>query len=319
VLDELRPEERAGTSVLGETMLDLIDSDPNVVLLDADLALGSKLDVVRDTRPEHFVSCGIHEQNMISVAAGLAEGGLNPFTHSFAAFASRRCFDQIFLSACFNGLGVKMIGTDPGVMGAHNGATHQCYEDMGALRGLPGITLLEASDSVQLENLLRQVARRDGVHYLRTFRRTPMAIYGSGSTFEIGTASEVRPGSDVTIIASGLLVSEAVEASAALGDQGISARVVDMFTWKPLDVETIARCAAETEAIVVAENHQVANGLGAAVAAAVTSTTPRPMGYVAVNDHFGEVGEMPFLRDKFGLNADNIVATAIETLERARG
>ena len=310
------PDVRPGTAVLGETLLDLATADPRVVVIDADLGAGSKLDLVQREAPSQFVVCGIHEANMVSVAAGMSEVGVIPFTHSFAAFATRRCLDQIFLSACFNRLNVKMIGTDPGVMGAHNGATHQSYEDMGCLVGLPNITLLEATDSVHLEGLLRHMKEHDGVFYLRTFRRGSTAVYEPGSQFEIGKGNVLRDGADVTVIASGLLVSEALDAADLLAAEGVSARVVDMFTWKPLDAELVAQCAAETGAIVTAENHQTTSGLGRAVAAAVAESHPVPMSLVGVHDHFGEVGEMPFLRDKFNLTAVEIVTRSLETIAR---
>lgn len=316
LLETREPDRRPGTAVLGETLLEMANHDSRVIVIDADLGAGSKLDLVQREAPGQFVVCGIHEANMISVAAGMSEVGVIPFTHSFAAFATRRCLDQIFLSACFNGFNVKMIGTDPGVMGAHNGATHQSYEDMGCLMGLPNITLMEATDSVHLEWLLRQMKEHHGVFYLRTFRRGSTAVYGPGSEFEVGKGNVLRDGSDVTIIASGLLVSEALDAAAVLADQSVSARVVDMFTWKPLDTELIARCAAETGAIVTAENHQTTSGLGRAVATAVAQTHPVPMGFVGVHDHFGEVGEMPFLRDKFKLTAAEIVDRTLETIAR---
>lgn len=316
VVDSLAPDAKSGSLVMGETLLDLVRADPRVMIIDADLAAGSKLDLVHREAPDQFVSCGIHEQNMISVAAGMSEVGVIPFTHSFAAFAVRRCFDQIFLSVCFNDMNVKMIGTDPGIVGAHNGATHQCYEDMGALRGLPNITLLEATDVVMLDDLLRQMATRPGNFYLRTFRKQSTAIYKAGSQFEIGKGNVLRDGDDATIVASGLLVSEALDAATVLADKGISTRVVDMFTWKPLDTELVARCAVETGAIITAENHQTSNGLGAAVASAVARTTPVPMGFVGVENHFGEVGRMEFLRDKFGLTSSAIVEQVDATVKR---
>ena len=255
---------------------------------------------------------------MVSAAAGMSDAGMIPFTHTFAAFATRRCLDQIFLSACFNRFNVKIIGTDPGVNSAHNGATHQGVDDMGQLMGFPNITLLEPSDCVMLKDLLHQMKETWGAYYMRTFRKESYTLYKPGSTFDIGKGNLIRDGKDITLIASGNMVAESLEAAKALAEQGISARVVDMFTWKPLDKELVARCAAETGAIVTAENHQTTCGLGRAVAAAAAEECPVPMGFVGIQDQFSETGTADYLRQKFGLRAPHIVEKARQVLAKKK-
>lgn len=318
IADEQVLDTIAGTDVLAGKIMEMAREDSRVMAMDADLCLSSNFKLIREEVPEHFIECGVMEAHMISAAAGMSEAGLIPFTHTFAAFATRRCLDQIFLSACFNRLNVKMIGTDPGVDSAHNGATHQGLDDMSQLMGLPNITLLEPSDCVMMADLVRQMKATWGVYYMRTFRKGSYTIYKSGSTFEIGKGNLLKDGTDVTLIASGNMVAEALEASKMLAGGGISARVVDMFTWKPLDRELVARCAAETGAIVTAENHQATCGLGSAVASVVAKECPVPMEFVGIQDHFSETGSLGFLREKFGLLAANIVEAAKIVLARKK-
>lgn len=307
-----------GTDVLAGTIMEMAREDPRVVAMDADLCFSSNFKLIRDEAPEHFIQCGVMEAHMISAAAGMSEAGMIPFTHTFAAFATRRCLDQIFLSACFNRLNVKIIGTDPGVDSAHNGATHQGLDDMSQLMGLPNITLLEPSDCVMMEDLLRQMKATWGTYYMRTFRKGSFTIYKPGSTFEIGKGNLLKDGTDISLIASGNMVAEALEASTVLAGKGISARVVDMFTWKPLDRELVVQCAAETGAIVTAENHQATCGLGSAVAAVTAEECPVPMDLVGIQDRFSETGTLGFLREKFGLQASNIVEAATRVVARKK-
>ena len=227
------------------TLMSLAESNPNIVALDADLIGSSGMKPFFKAYPDRAIQCGIAEANMIGIAAGLSETGKIPYAHSFGVFASRRVCDQIFISAAYAKLNVRIIGSDPGVTAAYNGGTHMPFEDMAVLRAIPDITLIEPADPIALEFTIRKTAELYGVFYIRMARKDTMAIYEPGSTFSFGKGNILRQGSDVTIIASGILVAEALKAAEALSFRGISARVIDIFTWKPIDDELIAACAAE--------------------------------------------------------------------------
>ncbi|NLL46013.1 MAG: transketolase family protein [Clostridiales bacterium] len=299
-----------------ETMMSLAASNKNIVALDADLISSSGMKKFFEAYPDRAIQCGIAEANMIGVAAGLSLVGKIPFAHSFGPFASRRVCDQIFISAAYAKLNVRIIGSDPGVTAAYNGGTHMPFEDMGVLRSIPEITLIELTDPVMVSDIVRQLADLYGVYYVRMARKNAVGIYEEGSIFEIGKGNQLRNGTDVTIIASGIMVAEALKAAEMLADAGVSARVVDMFTWKPMDVELVARCAEETGAIVTAENHNIFGGLGAAVAEACVKTVPVPIEMVGVKDQFGQVGTEDYLRKAYNLTAEAIADAAKKVIER---
>jgi transketolase len=299
-----------------ETMMSLAASNKNIVALDADLISSSGMKKFFEAYPDRAIQCGIAEANMIGVAAGLSLVGKIPFAHSFGPFASRRVCDQIFISAAYAKLNVRIIGSDPGVTAAYNGGTHMPFEDMGVLRSIPEITLIELTDPVMVSDIVRQLADLYGVYYVRMARKNAVGIYEEGSIFEIGKGNQLRNGTDVTIIASGIMVAEALKAAEMLADAGVSARVVDMFTWKPMDVELVARCAEETGAIVTAENHNIFGGLGAAVAEACVKTVPVPIEMVGVKDQFGQVGTEDYLRKAYNLTSEAIADAAKKVIER---
>jgi len=220
------------------------------------------------------------------------------------------------VSCAYSRLNVRILGTDPGVTAAYNGGTHMPFEDMGVLRSIPGITLIEPTDPVMVENIVRQLAAAYGVYYIRMARKNVAAIYENGSIFEIGRGNVLRNGGDVTIIASGIMVAEALSAAAALENEGIYARVVDMFTWKPMDSELVKKCAEETGAIVTAENHNIVGGLGSAVAEALAKSRPVPMEMVGVKDLFGQVGPEDYLRKIYSLTPEAIVDAAKKAIGR---
>jgi len=253
---------------------------------------------------------------MFGVAAGLSVMGFIPFAHTFACFASRRACDQIFMSCAYSRLNVKVIGSDPGVTAALNGGTHMPFEDMGIMRGIPGMTILEPTDSVMIRDIVRQVADAYGMHYIRLVRRFAVKVYQEGSTFTIGQAVTLRDGKDLTIIATGLCVAEALAAARLLEARGVSARVLNMFTLKPIDQEAILAAAGETRAIVTAENHNILNGLGSAVAEVLGEHLPVPMERIGVRDEFGEVGPVNYLKERFGLTSEHILAAAERVLKR---
>ena len=302
-----------------EKLIELALKNENIVALDADLisSLGMKPFFTRF--PDRAIQCGIAEANMVGIAAGLSSTGKIPFAHSFGCFASRRTLDQIMISAAYAKQNVRIVGSDPGVTAAYNGGTHMPFEDMGALRSIPEITLIEFTDNAMLADLLGQLSELYGVFYLRMMRKNAVDIYKDGSKFEIGRGNVLKSGSDVSIIASGIMVHEALKAAENLSADGISARIIDMFTWKPIDEELIEKCATETGAIVTAENHNIVGGLGSAVAEVVCATVPVPVQSVGVNDRFGQVGTEDFLRKEYNLTAEAIVEAAKCAISRKRG
>ncbi|MEG2387596.1 MAG: transketolase C-terminal domain-containing protein [Clostridia bacterium] len=311
-------DPRAFKDVLGATIADILEKDPDAIYLDADLMSCIGTAKYAKSHPSRAIECGIAEANMIGVASGLAAVGFKPIAHSFGTFASRRCFDQAFLSAGYAKNDVTIIGTDPGVCATFNGGTHMPFEDMAIYRALPTATVLDITDTVMLESVLRACMSRPGVKYLRVGRKQAAKVYESGSEITIGQAITLREGSDLTIIACGIMVHEALQAAQALEKEGISARVLDMFTVKPLDEAALVDAARTTGTIVTAENHNRVGGLYAAVAEALARLCPIPVEYVAVEDEFGEVGPQDYLQKRFGLTAQHIVEKAHAALARKR-
>lgn len=299
-----------------QTLLDLAAKDKRIVVLDADLMRSMGMVPFLKAYPERTFDVGVQEANMIGVAAGLSATGKIPFAHSFAPFASRRCYDQVFLSCAYARLNVRIIGSDPGITAAYNGGTHMPFEDMGLMRNVPGITILEPVDAAMLGDLVKQTASIYGVFYIRLLRRNAVKIYQAGSTFEIGKGVQLREGRNATIIATGIMVSESIKAAELLEKQGISARVINIFTLKPIDKDLIIKCAGETGAIVTAENHNIINGLGSAVAEVLIENQLVPMERVGVKDLFGEVGSRDYLAGRFELTAEDIAVKVRRVIQR---
>ena len=300
-------------------LLDAAEKNPDVVVLDADLVNSSGLKPFFKHYPDRAFDCGVAEANMIGIAAGLSAAGKIPFTHTFGCFASRRVCDQIMISCAYAHLNVKMIGSDPGVTATKNGGTHMPFEDMAVLRAIPEITLIEPTDPVMMRWLIGQLTQEYGVYYIRMVRKEAASVYEEGSTFEIGKGNILQGGDDVTLFASGIMVEEAMKAATLLRSEGISARVVDMFTWKPIDAELVARCARETGCFVTAENHNVLGGLGSAIAEAAVQSVPVPIEMVGVKDRFGQVGSLSFLKQEYGLTALEIFDAAKRSIARKHG
>lgn len=318
IAKENKKEELMMRDIYCRTLMDLASKDKNIVALDADLINSMGMSPFMEAYPERIIDCGIQEANMIGVAAGMSATGKIPFAHSFAPFATRRCYDQVFLSAAYAKLNVKIIGSDPGITAAFNGGTHMPLEDMGIMRNIPGITILEPTDSVMLVDLIKQIAYKYGIYYVRLLRKNAVKVYEDGSTFEIGKAARIRDGRDVSIIASGIMVAEALKAAGILQEKGISARVVNVFTLKPIDKDMIIECARDTGAIVTAENHNIINGLGSAVAEVLCENYPALLERVGVQDLFGEVGPEDYLKKRFEMTAEDIVKKVEKMLERKR-
>lgn len=311
-------EKSAMRDVYAETMTELVREDPRIVYLEADLMNSIGMVKFAKEFPYNAINCGIQEANMIGTAAGMSMVGLIPFTHTFGCFATRRALDQIFVSGAFAKANIRMLGSDPGVTAAYNGATHMPFEDIGLLRGIPDITIIEPTDSVMLRDIIKQTSKMYGIFYIRLSRKNAVKIFEDHSTFEIGKAVNIKEGTDVTLIASGICVDIAMKAAELLKELNINASVLNMFTIKPIDREAIVLAAKKTGAIVTVENHNIHNGLGSAVAEVLIETVPVPMERIGINDEFGEPGSVDYLKQRFGLTAENIVTKAVKVLERKK-
>ena len=318
VVSEIKPEKAEMRAAFAAVMDELAAGDPAVCYFDCDVINSTGMTNFCEKYPDRGVDCGIQEANMICVAAGASAVGMKPFTQTFGPFAARRVIDQVYISAAYAKLNVRMFGTDAGVTASYNGGTHMPIEDMGLMRTIPDVTLIEPTDSVMLADLMRQTKDMYGVFYFRTTRKVTDQIFEEGSTFEIGKAAVLREGTDVTLITSGFCTSDTLAAADALAQEGISARVLNIFTWKPIDREAITAAARETGAIVTVENHNIINGLGSAVAEVVGETCPVPLRRIGVPDRFGEVGSIDYLKEIFGMTREDIVRAAKEVLARKK-
>ena len=285
--------------------------DYDFVVLDADLAAATKTGIFKKKYPERFFNCGIAEGNMISVAAGIATTGKTVFASSFAMFAAGRAFEQIRNSVGYPHLNVKICATHAGISVGEDGATHQCLEDIALMRSIPGMVVINPADDVEAKAAIKAALEYNGPMYIR-LGRLAVPVYNDPATykFELGKGICLKDGSDVTIVATGLMVDIANNAAKALADDGISARVINIHTIKPLDKDIILKAAKETGAIVVAEEHNIIGGLGSAVTEAVCEGYPVPVLRVGTNDVFGRSGKVPPLLEMYGLTAENIVEKA---------
>lgn len=305
------PELRA---VVVSTLQDLMKTNDSVVALEADLGGASGFTKIAQTNPNRFIQCGISEANMVGVAAGMSTLGFKPFMHSFGPFVSRRVFDQVFLSGGYAHNTINIYGSDPGFCVGTNGGTHTTWEDVALMRTIPGAVVCDAADATQLDWIVREFAKLEGVHYVRANRKAVRDVYEAGSTFELGRGNIVCKGSDVLIIAAGQLVSEALDVAEVLEQQGVSVEVVDMFCIKPLDENLVLSEAAGKKAVVTFENHGVIGGLGDAVAAVLAEHgVAVPFKRHGVVESFGQVGSPDYLQKVFKLTADDLLDT-VKTL-----
>ena len=303
-------------AVFGREMEALANADPDVVYLDADLMNSMGTSGFWKRNPRQAINCGIAEANMMGIAAGLSAGGKKPYVHTFGPFATRRCYDQLFLSIAYAGNSVRVFGSDPGVTAAFNGGTHMPFEDLALMRAIPGATVIEISDGAMLKTLLWQIKDRPGLTYIRTGRKAYARVYSEDHPFTIGRGEVLRPGNAATIFACGLMVGEALKAAETLETQGISARVVDLFTIKPIDRELVEQAARETGHILTAENHNVIGGLGDAVGDVVLSSgIACKMHKLGVQDLFGQVGPQAELQEHYGLTAQHIAQAVTKLLQ----
>ena len=298
-------------AVYAETLVELGAKNKDIVLLEADLMKASGTGPFQAAYPERTFDVGVAEANMVGVAVGLSAEGKIPFAASFGCFATRRVFDQFFVSCAYARLNVKLVGTDPGVSAAFNGGTHMPFEDLALMRAVPGIAVLEPSDAASLRGLVAAAAERKGSVYMRLHRKAVPDLYPAGEKFEIGKAKLLREGKHVAIVALGsIMVNEALKAAELLAKEGIEASVVDALSVKPLDAELVLREARKCGAVVTAENHQASGGLGSAVAELLAETGAARLARIGVKDEFGEVGTQDYLQDRFGLRAADIAGAA---------
>ena len=299
--------KKATRESYGEALAELSDKYEDLVVLDADLAAATKTGIFKKKCPERFIDCGIAEANMMGVAAGLASTGKKVFASSFAMFAAGRAYEIVRNSIGYPHINVKIGATHAGISVGEDGATHQCNEDIALMRTIPGMTIINPADDVEAKAAVEAAINIDGPVYLR-FGRLAVPVFNDKDTykFEVGKGVQLKDGKDVTIVATGLMVNEARMAAETLEKEGISARVINIHTIKPLDKDIICKAAKETGVIVTAEEHSIIGGLGSAVADAVTECCPVPVVKVGVNDVFGHSGPAVDLLKEFGLSAENI-------------
>ncbi len=316
VMQNIELEKHEMRVTFASVLQDLCAKDKKVVYLDADLMNSVGTTKFANENPSQVINCGIQEANMIGTAAGMSATGLIPFVHTFATFATRRVMDQVFISGAYAKLNVRIVGSDPGIIASTNGGTHMPFEDIGMMRCVPEVTILEPVDSIMLEDIMRQTKDKYGVFYIRLSRKQCEKIYEDGSTFEIGKAPLLREGTDATIFATGVTVAEALKAHDILKSEGISVRVHNMFTIKPIDKDAIIKASKETGAIVTTENHNIINGLGSAVSEVLSENAPCALERIGVKDMFGEVGDVEYLKKRFELTAQDIVLSVKKAISR---
>ena len=294
----------------GNALAELGAKRDDFVVLDADLAAATQTGMFKKAFPERFYDCGIAEQNMIGIAAGIAATGKKVICSSFAMFAAGRAYEQVRNSIGYPHLNVVIGATHAGISVGEDGATHQCCEDIALMRTIPGMTIINPADETEAKMAVEAALDHDGPVYMRFGRLAVPVIFGDDYKFEIGKGVELKEGTDVTIVATGLMVNEALQAYDMLKEEGISARIINIHTIKPLDKDIILKAAKETGAIVTAEEHSVIGGLGSAVSEVLAEEYPVPVVKLGVYDVFGKSGAAPKLLDEFGLRAVNIVEKA---------
>ena len=296
----------------GNALVELGQENPNVVVLDADLAAATKTGMFKKAFPERHIDCGIAECNMIGIAAGLAAAGMTPFASSFAMFAAGRAFGQVRNSVGYPHLNVKIGATHGGISVGEDGATHQCCEDIALMRTIPGMTVIVPSDDIEAKAVVKAAAAMEGPVYMRFGRLAVPVINDEDYKFEIGKGKVLREGTDVAIIANGLCVAESLDAAEKLAAEGINAQVINMATVKPLDTELVLEAAKATGKVVTVEEHSVIGGLGSAVCDVLSEQLPTPVLKIGVNDVFGHSGPAVELIKEFGLDGDSIAAKVKE-------
>ncbi|MCL2856969.1 MAG: transketolase family protein [Oscillospiraceae bacterium] len=318
ILDQRVEDKVAMRDAYCDSLIELAEKDKRILAIEVDVANSMGTNRFASKFPSQSIACGIQEANALSMASGLSKEGFIPFFHAFGIFATRRVFDQAFLSCGYAKAPVKIIGGDAGVTASANGGTHMPLEDMALMRSIPDAIVIEPADTVTIRALLPQIAQADVVCYVRSCRKQVIRIYDDSAQFKIGKANILREGKDASIFACGIMVHEALTAAETLEKEGISVRVVDFFTVKPLDNEMVHDSAAKTGAIVTAENHSVTGALGSAVAEYLSENIPTPLERIGVRDSYGEVGDVPYLMKRFDLTADDIVKSVKKAIARKK-
>ncbi|MDU5512017.1 transketolase C-terminal domain-containing protein [Enterococcus gilvus] len=291
-----------------DALKEAMGENEKLVALDADLGGASKWTDLIKSNPDRFINVGIAEANMVGVAAGLNLTGYVPFIHTFGPFATRRVLDQIFLSGAYSKNTINIFGSDPGFAAGHNGGTHTTWEDMALLRSIPNVVICDAADAVQMEWIVKEFSKMTGVHYVRGTRKGVRKVYEEGSTFEIGKGNLLREGQDYLIVATGQLVSEALEVADHLNQKGVTVDVIDMFTVKPLDQELLLERLVGKKRVITIENHSITGGLGSAVAEVLADNgLAVPLKRIGVDNRFGQVGTPDFLQEEFGLTTEKMI------------
>lgn len=291
----------------GEALAELGEKNKNIVVFDSDLSGATKTSIFAKKFPERFFDMGIAEQDMMSTAAGMSTFGKIPFASTFAVFAAGRAYDQIRNSVCYPKMNVKICATHSGVTVGEDGATHQMLEDLGLMRGLPNMTVLCTSDDTETRWAVEEISKIQGPVYVRLCRLATPVIYDENQKFEIGKAIQIGEGTDATVFATGVVVSEAIKAKEELEKQGKNIRVVDFHTIKPIDKEMIVKCAKETKKLISIEDHSIINGLGTAIADILTEEYPSKLIKLGVKDEFGKSGKATELLEHYGLTAKHIM------------
>lgn len=302
----------------GKALLELGKENKDVVVLDADLASSTRAIYFAKEYPDRFFEMGVAEQNMMGVAAGLASVGKIPFVTTFAVFATKRACDQVTISVAYPNLNVKIIGAYTGLLSGYTGATHQAIEDISIMRAVPNMVVIDPADAEEISQAVKVIAKYNGPVYMRETRDEWPDLFDKSYRFEIGKGVEVCSGNDATIIACGVMTSEAVEASKMLSKEGLKIRVINMSTIKPIDKDMVIKCAKETGAIVTAENHNIYGGLGSAVSEVLAEEIPAPLLRVGIRDTFGESGSNRDLLKKYNMDSEYIAETVKKCLKRKR-
>lgn len=291
----------------GEALVELGKKNKDIVVFDADLSGATKTSMFANEFPERFYNIGIAEADMISTAAGMSTFGKIPYASTFAVFAAGRAYDQIRNSVCYPNLNVKICATHAGITVGEDGATHQMLEDLGMMRGLPNMTVISTSDDIETRWAVEEISKINGPVYLRLSRLATPIIYEEKQKFEIGKAIQIGEGTDATVFATGVTVSEAIKAKEELEKQGMNIRVVDIHTIKPIDKEMIIKSAKETKKLISVEDHSVIGGLGTAIADVLAENCPTKLTKIGIKDTFGKSGKAEELLEYYGLTAENII------------
>ena len=303
----MKDEKKATRGSYGEALANLGEENKNIVVLDADLASATKTIEFGKKIPDRFFDIGIADQDMVSTAAGFATCGKIPYISTFAVFAAGRAYDQIRNSVCYPNLNVKICATHAGITVGEDGATHQMLEDLALMRSLPNMKVFSVSDDVQTKYIIKEISKIDGPCYVRLARLSTPIIYNEDQKFEIGKMVQLGDGTDATIFATGVTVSEALKAQEELKQKGINVRVIDVHTIKPIDEEMIIKCAKETKRLISVEDHNVIGGLGTAIADVLAKKYPAKLKKIGINDTFGKSGKAEDLMHYFGIDKDGIM------------